>query len=157
MTLKIGDLAPEFIMPIGENSNINLADLKGKFVVLYFYPKDDTPGCTIEAGNFNKLKVEFDKLNAVIIGVSKDDVNSHDKFKKKYCLEFDLASDFNSDICEKYGVWLQKSIFGKKYMGIERSTFLIDTEGKIAYIWLKVKINGHPQDVLNQIRQISTI
>ncbi len=154
MTLKIGDTAPNFTMPIGDNSKINLSDLAGKVVVLYFYPKDDTPGCTIEAGDFNKLKLEFEKMNSVIIGVSKDDLNSHDKFKKKYCLDFDLASDSNSDTCEKYGVWVEKSMFGKKYMGVNRATFLIDKKGKIAYIWSKVQVTGHAEDVLNQVRKI---
>ncbi|WP_375358910.1 thioredoxin-dependent thiol peroxidase [Candidatus Tisiphia endosymbiont of Neophilaenus lineatus] len=154
MTLKIGDIAPNFTMPIDNNSTVNLLDLAGKVVVLYFYPKDDTPGCTIEAGDFNKLKLEFEKMNAVIIGVSKDDLNSHDKFKKKYCLDFDLASDSNSDTCEKYGVWVEKSMFGKKYMGVNRATFLIDKKGKIAYIWSKVQVAGHAEDVLNQVRKI---
>lgn len=154
MTLKIGDIAPNFTMPIDNNSTVNLSDLAGKVVVLYFYPKDDTPGCTIEAGDFNKFKLEFEKMNAVIIGVSKDDLNSHDKFKKKYCLDFDLASDSNSDTCEKYGVWVEKSMFGKKYMGVNRATFLIDKKGKIAYIWSKVQVAGHAEDVLNQVRKI---
>ena len=154
MILKIGDIAPNFTMPIDNNSTVNLSDLAGKVVVLYFYPKDDTPGCTIEAGDFNKLKLEFEKMNAVIIGVSKDDLNSHDKFKKKYCLDFDLASDSNSDTCEKYGVWVEKSMFGKKYMGVNRATFLIDKKGKIAYIWSKVQVVGHAEDVLNQVRKI---
>ncbi|MDR0296638.1 MAG: thioredoxin-dependent thiol peroxidase [Rickettsia sp.] len=154
MTLKIGDIAPNFTMPIGENSKINLSDLVGKFVVLYFYPKDDTPGCTIEAGDFNKLKSEFERMNAVIVGVSKDNLDSHDKFKKKYCLDFALASDSNSDTCKKYGVWVEKSMFGKKYMGVERTTFLIDKKGKIAYIWSKVQVAKHAEDVLNQLRKI---
>lgn len=154
MTLKIGDTAPNFTMPIGENSKINLSDLVGKFVVLYFYPKDDTPGCTIEAGDFNKLKPEFERMNAVIVGVSKDNLDSHNKFKKKYCLDFDLASDSNSDSCEKYGVWVEKSMFGKKYMGVERTTFLIDKKGKIAYIWAKVQVAKHAEEVLNQLRKI---
>ncbi len=152
MILKVGDIAPHFTMPIGENSKINLSDLAGKFVVLYFYPKDDTPGCTIEAGDFNKLKPEFEKMNAVIVGVSKDNLDSHDKFKKKYCLDFDLASDSNSDTCEKYGVWVEKSMFGKKYMGVERTTFLIDKKGKIAHIWSKVQVAKHAEDVLNQLQ-----
>lgn len=154
MTLKIGDTAPNFTMPIGENIKINLSDLAGKFVVLYFYPKDDTPGCTIEAGDFNKLKPEFEKMNAVIVGVSKDNLDSHDKFKRKYCLDFDLASDSNSDTCEKYGVWVEKSMFGKKYMGVERTTFLIDKKGKIAHIWSKVQVAKHAEDVLNQVRKM---
>lgn len=155
MILKVGDIAPNFTMPIGEDSKINLSDLSGKFVVLYFYPKDDTPGCTIEAGDFNRLKPEFKKMNTVIVGVSKDSLDSHDKFKKKYCLDFDLASDSNSDTCEKYGVWVEKSMFGKKYMGVERTTFLIDKKGKIAHIWAKVQVAKHAEDVLNQLRKIN--
>ncbi|KAJ6645066.1 Chaperone protein HtpG, partial [Pseudolycoriella hygida] len=127
---------------------------KGKFVVLYFYPRDDTPGCTMQAGSFNRLKAEFEKMQAVIIGVSKDDLDSHDKFKKKYCLEFDLASDANSDVCEKYQVWGEKSMFGKKYMGIERTTFLIDKDGKIACIWPKVQVKGHAEEIgLNMVQE----
>ncbi|UCM85841.1 MAG: thioredoxin-dependent thiol peroxidase [Rickettsia endosymbiont of Culicoides impunctatus] len=155
MILKVGDIAPNFTMPIGEDSKINLSDLSGKFVVLYFYPKDDTPGCTIEADDFNRLKPEFEKMNTVIVGVSKDNLDSHDKFKKKYCLDFDLASDSNSDTCEKYGVWVEKSMFGKKYMGVERTTFLIDKKGKIAHIWSKVQVAKHAEDVLNQLRKIN--
>lgn len=151
MTLQIGDNAPDFSMKIAQDKEVKLAELQGKFIVLYFYPRDDTPGCTIEAGDFNKLKPEFEKLNAVIIGVSKDDLTSHDKFKSKYCLEFNLASDANSDTCEKYGVWSEKSMFGKKYMGVDRATFLIDKEGKIAYVWPKVQINGHAKEVLEKI------
>ncbi len=155
MILKVGDIAPNFTMPIGEDSKINLSDLSGKFVVLYFYPKDDTPGCTIEVGDFNRLKPEFEKMNTVIVGVSKDNLDSHDKFKKKYCLDFDLASDSNSDTCEKYGVWVEKSMFGKKCMGVERAAFLIDKKGKIAHIWSKVQVAKHAEDVLNQLRKIN--
>lgn len=151
MTLTIRDAAFDFSVPVSGNKNIKLSDLKGKFVVLYFYPKDDTPGCTIEAQDFNKLKPEFEKLNAVIIGISKDNLKSHDKFKEKYCLEFDLASDADSDICEQYGVWIQKSMFGKKYMGIDRATFLLDKDKDhtIMHIWRNVKVKGHAQEVLN--------
>ncbi|WP_341764524.1 thioredoxin-dependent thiol peroxidase [Candidatus Tisiphia endosymbiont of Beris chalybata] len=152
--LKIGDNAPDFTMLVGENNNISLSKLAGKFVVLYFYPKDDTPGCTVEARGFSQLKLAFEKLNTIIIGVSKDDLNAHDKFKKKYSLEFDLASDFNSNTCENYGVWEEKSIFGKKYMSIGRTTFLIDTEGKIAHIWRKVQVKGHAEEVLKQIENL---
>jgi peroxiredoxin Q/BCP len=154
MTLKVGDKAPDFSMPTDGSSNISLSNLLGKFVVLYFYPKDDTPGCTIEANNFNKKKSEFEKMNALIVGVSKDDLNSHKKFKAKYCLDFDLASDNNSDTCEKYGVWVEKSMFGKKYMGVERSTFLIDKQGKIAYIWPKVSVTNHAEEVLEQLKKL---
>ena len=152
--LNIGDNAPEFEMPTKAGASIRLADLKGKFVILYFYPKDDTPGCTIEAGEFNKLKPEFEKMNAVIVGVSKDDLNSHQKFADKYCLEFDLASDKDSGISEKYGVWGEKSMYGKTYMGINRTTFLIDKEGKIAHIWLGVDVKGHASAVLDKIKEL---
>lgn len=154
-SLNIGDAAPDFSMPINDKTQLNLSDLKGKFVVLYFYPKDDTAGCTLEANDFNKLKAEFKKHDAVIIGVSKDDLNSHSKFQQKYCLEFDLASDASSDTCERYGVWGEKSMYGKKYMGITRSTFLIDKEGKIAYIWFSVSVPRHAEEVLKKLREIN--
>lgn len=149
--LKIGNNAPNFTALIGDNNSISLSELVGKFVVLYFYPKDDTPGCTIEAQDFSRLKPEFEKRNAIIIGVSKDNLTSHDNFKKKYGLECALASDANSNLCEQYEVLGEKSIFGKKYMGIERTTFLIDREGKIAHIWQKVQVKGHAEEVLKQI------
>ena len=152
--LNIGDKAPDFEMPTKDGTIVKLASLQGKFVVLYFYPKDDTPGCTIEAGEFNKFKPEFEKLGGVIIGVSKDDLNSHHKFKEKYCLEFDLASDKDSDTCENYGVWGEKSMYGKTYMGINRTTFLIDKEGTIAHIWREVAVNGHAGAVLDKIKEL---
>jgi len=151
-TLQVGDKAPDFTIPIGGGVDLSLSDLKGKYIILYFYPKDDTPGCTIEAQDFNRLKPEFEKLKTAIIGVSKDSLGSHDKFKEKYCLNFDLASDIDADTCEKYGVWIEKSMYGKKYMGINRATFLIDFEGKIAHIWPKVSAEGHAQEVLDTVR-----
>lgn len=153
MELNIGDIAPDFAMNISEERVIKLSELHGKNVVLYFYPKDDTPGCTIEACNFNALKKEFEAVNAVVLGVSKDDLKSHNKFKSKYDLVFDLASDPNGATCEAYGVWAQKSMFGKKYMGILRTTFLIDPHGKISYIWRDVSVTGHAQEVLDKLRQ----
>ena len=147
-TLKIGDLAPSFYA-----DGFNLEDFKGKILVLYFYPKDDTPGCTIEAKEFSQNKAIFDSLGAKILGVSKDNKDSHEKFKNKYCLTFDLLSD-DSDVCEKYGVWVSKSMFGKKYMGIERSTFLIDAKGVISYIWPKVKVNDHALEVIAKIKEL---
>lgn len=154
MTLEIGKKAHDLSLHIGKDKVINLSDLKGKFVILYFYPKDDTPGCTIEAQDFNKLKPEFDKYNAVIIGVSKDKLDSHDKFKTKYCLEFDLASDADSNLCEQYGVWIEKSMFGKKYMGIDRATFLLDQEGVVKHIWRSVNAKGHAKAVLTKLRDM---
>lgn len=153
--LKIGDNAPEFLINISENKQVSLKDLKGKYVVLYFYPKDDTPGCTLEAMDFNELLAEFTKLNTVILGVSKDNLKSHDKFKDKYSLKFNLGADTEADTCTKYSVIAEKSMFGKKYMGIKRATFLIDPEGKIAHIWPKVSVEGHGRDVLEKIRSLS--
>jgi peroxiredoxin Q/BCP len=149
--LEIGDRAPDFEMSTDNDKVIKLGNLKGSLVILYFYPKDDTPGCTIEAKEFNDLKGEFDKYNAIIIGVSKDNLKSHQKFKEKYCLNFDLAFD-DAGICEKYSVWGEKSMYGKKYMGINRATFLIGKDGNIAHIWPKVSPNGHAKEVLDVIK-----
>ena len=145
--LKPGDKAPDFSMPADGGGNVKLSDFKGRKLVLYFYPKDDTPGCTTESCDFRDNIKSFEKLNAQIIGISKDSVKSHDKFKAKYDLNFPLASDENSDVCERYGVWKEKSMYGKKYMGIERSTFLIDENGKIAQAWYGVKVPGHVEKV----------
>ena len=152
--LQIGDVAPDFNVAIAEDKNISLSDLSGKYVVLYFYPKDSTPGCTSQAKDFNALLPEFKKLDVEVIGVSKDSLKSHDKFKDLYDLQFHLGSDIDCDLCKDYGAWAQKSMFGKKYMGINRTTFLIDKVGKIAYIWPKVKVKGHVQEVLEQIRDL---
>lgn len=152
--LKIGDQAPEFSVRISEDKNINLKDLRGKYVVLYFYPKDDTPGCTIEAVDFNELLPDFTGLNTVVLGISKDNLESHDKFREKYNLQFHLGSDEMGSLCTNYDVWAEKSMFGKKYMGINRSTFLIDTVGKIAYIWLNVSPSGHAMEVINKLREL---
>lgn len=149
--LKIGDIAPEFELPVSEKEKISLKSLKGKKVVLYFYPKDDTPGCTLEAKDFSNLLAEFHKHNAEVIGVSKDSLKSHDKFAQKCSLNLKIASDENSDIAEKYGVWMQKSFMGKKYMGIERSTFLIDEQGKITKVWPNVSVIGHAKEVLQEV------
>lgn len=153
MELNIGDVAPDFTMKVSEERVVTLSELRGKNVVLYFYPKDDTPGCTIEACNFNSLKKDFEVANAVVLGISKDDIKSHNKFKAKYDLGFDLASDPDGETCESYGVWAQKSMFGKKYMGILRTTFLIDGQGKISYIWRNVNVVGHAKEVLETIKQ----
>jgi peroxiredoxin Q/BCP len=152
--LNVGDKAPAFNLPTDGAGNVSLAGLKGKNVVLYFYPKDDTPGCTIEAKDFRDLMSEFEKSNTVIIGLSKDDVKSHDKFKEKFCLPFTLASDTDGSTCEAYGVWVEKSMYGKKYMGIERATFLIDAKGSIAHIWPKVKVDGHAKEVLEAAKKL---
>jgi len=148
MSVDVGDKAPAFTMKKDGGGTVSLKDLKGKNVVLYFYPKDDTPGCTKEAIAFRDMHKDFDKANTVIIGVSKDSVAKHDKFKAKHDLTFDLASDEDSDICEKFDVWKEKNMYGKKYMGIERSTFLIDGKGVIREAWRKVKVPGHAEAVL---------
>ncbi|MFY7779098.1 MAG: thioredoxin-dependent thiol peroxidase, partial [Elstera sp.] len=148
MSLDVGTQAPDFTLPTDGNGSVTLSALKGKPVVLYFYPKDDTSGCTAEACQFRDMHPDFSGAEAVIIGLSKDSVASHDKFKKKYELPFMLAADTEGAACEAYGVWVEKSMYGKKYMGIERATFLIDRDGKIAKIWRKVKVPGHGADVL---------
>lgn len=153
-SLAAGDRAPDFLLPAGGGKNISLSALKGKNVVLYFYPKDDTPGCTVEAKDFRDAMKEFEKLDTVILGVSKDSVESHDKFKKKYCLPFALLSDGSGKTCEDYGVWVEKSMYGKTYMGIERATFLIGKDGAICNIWRKVKVEGHVQEVLDNIKAL---
>ena len=154
MSLKIGDAAPAFSLPTDGGGTISLAGLKGRNVCLYFYPKDDTSGCTKEAIAFNGLRADFAAANTTIIGLSADSVASHDKFKKKYDLGFTLASDEAKAALEAYGVWVEKSMYGKKYMGIERTTVLIDTAGKVAAIWNKVKVDGHAEEVLAAARSL---
>ena len=151
-TLAVGDLAPIFTLPGDGGSEISLSSLKGRKVVLYFYPKDDTSGCTKEAIAFNGLRKSFEKAGAVIIGVSPDSPKSHDKFKNKYDLEFPLASDESKSMLEAYGVWVEKSMYGRKYMGVERTTILIGSDGKILAIWPKVKVDGHAKDVLAAVK-----
>lgn len=145
--LSINMIAPDFTLPVDGGADITLSDFKGKNVVLYFYPKDDTPGCTTESCAFRDALPDFEKLDAVIIGLSKCSVKKHDKFKEKYSLNFPLASDENGSVCEAYGTWVEKSMYGRKYMGIDRSTFLINKEGKIVHIWRKVKVTGHVDEV----------
>lgn len=149
--LNIGDKAPDFTLPKDGNGEITLSELRGKKVVLYFYPKDDTSGCTSQAQQFTALNDEFTNAGAIIIGVSKDSVKSHDKFKAKYGISFALLSDESLDVANKYGVWVEKSMYGRKYMGMERATFLIDGEGKIEKVWHKVKITGHIEEVLASV------
>ena len=146
--LSVGDLAPDFSLPGDGGSTISLSSYRGKKVVVYFYPKDDTSGCTKEAIEFNGLKAEFAKANTVIIGMSPDSVKSHDKFKAKYELEFQIAADEEKSALEAYGVWVEKSMYGRKYMGVERTTVLIGTDGRILAIWPKVKVDGHAAEGL---------
>ena len=152
--LAIGDTAPAINLPRDGGETVSLADFKGKSVVLYFYPKDDTSGCTKEAIGFTESVAAFDALNTVILGVSKDSVKKHDKFIAKYDLKIALLSDEDGTTCEDYGVWVEKSMYGKTYMGIERATFLIDADGKIAQIWRKVKVPGHVDAVLDAVRAL---
>lgn len=154
MTLKVGDKAPDFTLPGDGGSEISLAKLKGKNVVLYFYPRDDTPGCTKEACNFRDAAAPYKKAEAVVIGVSKDSVASHDKFKKKYELPFALGSDKELTTAKAYGVWVEKSFMGRKFMGMERATFLIDGKGVIRGIWHKVKVPGHSDEVLEAAKAL---
>ncbi len=148
MTLTAGATAPDFTLPTDGGGSVTLSALRGQNVILYFYPKDDTPGCTTEACGFRDAMPDFAGADAVVIGVSKDSVASHDKFKTKYELPFTLAADTDGHVCEAYGVWVEKSNYGRKYMGIERTTFLIGKDGMIKRVWNKVKVNGHVAEVL---------
>ncbi|MSP94949.1 MAG: peroxiredoxin [Alphaproteobacteria bacterium] len=146
--LKIGDKAPAFTAPTDGGGKLSLSELKGKTVVLYFYPKDDTSGCTAEAIAFTQSQKAFKAAGAVVIGISKDSPASHDKFKAKHSLGVSLAADEDTRIAQAYGVWVEKSMYGRRYMGMERATFLIDGKGVIRQIWRKVKVNGHAAEVL---------
>ena len=146
--LQEGDKAPAFNLASDGGGKVSLKSLAGKKIVLYFYPKDDTSGCTREAIDFSGMKKDFTKVGAEVIGVSPDSVKSHDKFKAKHDLGIALLSDEDKTMLEAYGVWTERSMYGRKYMGVERSTFLIDSKGKIARIWRKVKVDGHAKEVL---------
>lgn len=152
--LMIGSPAPDFTLPRNGEGTVTLSKLQGKAVILYFYPKDDTSGCTAEAIDFSALGGQFEAANAVVIGISPDSVKSHDKFAAKHSLSVMLASDEERKVLEAYGVWKEKSMYGKKYMGVERTTFLIGRDGKIAEIWNKVKVAGHAQAVLEAAKKL---
>jgi peroxiredoxin Q/BCP len=154
MSLAAGVPAPDFTLPTDGGGSVTLSALKGQSVILYFYPKDDTSGCTAEACGFRDSFPNFKGAKAAIIGISKDSVASHDKFKAKYDLPFILASDHESQTCEAYGVWAEKSMYGRKYMGIERTTFLIDGTGTIRRVWNKVKVPGHVAEVLKAAAEL---
>ena len=154
MPLQEGTAAPDFTLPTDGEGSVTLSDLKGGPVVVYFYPKDDTPGCTTEAKDFTELSGEFDALGAKIIGISKDPVKKHDKFKAKHSLNLILASDEESDVCERFDAWGIKKMYGKEYEGIIRSTVLIDGAGNVAKIWPKVKVKGHAQEVLDAAKAL---
>ena len=154
MTVEVGKKAPDFTLATDGGGKVKLSELKGGPVVLYFYPKDDTSGCTAEACAFGEQFPKFKKSAATIIGVSRDSVAAHDKFKKKYNLPFTLGSDEDGKVTEKYGVWVEKSLYGRKYMGIERATFLIDDKGVVQKVWRKVKVKGHADDVLAAVKAL---
>ena len=153
-TLDVGSTAPDFTMPTDGGGSVTLSSLRGRPVVLYFYPKDDTSGCTSEACGFRDALPDFSGVDAVIIGVSKDSVASHDKFKAKHELPFTLASDTDGSVCEAYGTWVEKSMYGRKYMGIDRATFLIDKDGVLRGVWRKVKVTGHVAAVLKAVKAL---
>jgi len=152
--IAVGDLAPAFELPQGGGGTLSLSSYRGKPVVLYFYPKDDTSGCTAEAIAFSGLKPQFEKAGAVVIGMSPDSVKSHDKFKTKHKLAVELVSDEDKKVLEAYGVWAEKSMYGRKYMGVERTTFLIGPDGKVARVWRKVKVPGHAEEVLEAVKAL---
>jgi peroxiredoxin Q/BCP len=149
-----GSKAPDFVLETDGGGKVRLSDLKGRAVVLYVYPKDDTSGCTVEALAFSALKKKFEAAGATVIGVSPDPVKSHDKFKAKHDLSIMLAADPDKKMLERYGVWVEKSMYGRKYMGAERSTFLIDPQGKVAKVWRKVKVPGHADEVLAAVKEL---
>jgi peroxiredoxin Q/BCP len=155
MSLNTGDPAPDFTLPGSGGTAIALAAMRGHKVVLYFYPKDDTSGCTLEAQGFNGLLPDFAAADTRVIGLSPDPVKSHDKFCSKYGLQFPLASDESKAVLEAYGVWVEKSMYGRKYMGVERTTVLVDREGRIAQVWPKVKVPGHAEAVLEAARALA--
>jgi peroxiredoxin Q/BCP len=150
--LEVGGPAPPFDLPKDGGGTASLAAYKGRKLVLYFYPKDDTEGCTAEAIAFNGLRPAFQAAGAELLGVSADSVKSHEKFKKKYGLAFPLASDETTEMLEAYGVWIEKNMYGRRFMGVERTTFLIGPDGKILRIWRKVKVPGHVEDVLEAVK-----
>lgn len=153
MVLKVGDKAPDFTLTTDEGHPLSLHSLEGKNVILYFYPKDNTPGCTRQACDFRDSIAQFADNQTVILGISKDGVQKHQQFKEKYALPFTLLADEKGDVCEKYGIINKKSLFGKTFLGIQRSTFLIDKENVIRAIWRKVKVTGHIKQVLDELNK----
>ena len=154
MQLKEKNKSPNFKLPSTDNSIFELNKIKNKNIILYFYPKDDTPGCTIESKDFSKLNSLINKNNTIVLGISKDSIESHLKFKKKYNLKFNLLSDENLSVIKKYGVWGKKTFLGKKYMGIIRTTFLINSKGKIHKIWSNVRVKDHAKEVFDEVKKI---
>ena len=154
MTLKINSKAPTFTSPSTSKKNFSLKDSLGKYVVLYFYPKDNTSGCTIETNDFNKLHLAFKKLGCEVYGISKDNLESHDKFRDKYKIKFDLLADEELKLLKKYKVWGKKKFMGREFMGTIRSTYLIDKKGKILMVWNNVKVKDHAKEVLETLKKI---
>lgn len=154
--LEAGQAAPPVRLPADSSETFDIADHSGKIIVLYFYPKDDTSGCTKEAIGFSERIGEFETEGAVVIGISKDSIKSHDKFKQKHDLKVTLLSDEDGAVCSRFGVWVEKSMYGRKYMGIERATFLVDETGTIRQIWRKVKVPGHVDKVLEAVRNLKS-
>lgn len=152
--MKIGDFVPDLALPSSNGDSVSLHDFKGRYIVLYFYPKDDTPGCTKEACEFRDQHEDFSELDAVIVGVSKDPLKKHEAFINKYDLPFVLLSDENLELLKAFGAWTEKSMYGKSFMGIERCTFLIDPEGKVVKAWRKVKVTNHVKEVLEALREL---
>ena len=147
--------ASNFTLPSTNKKNFTLKDALGRYVVLYFYPKDDTPGCTIETNDFNKLLSKFKKLNCEVYGISKDSIKSHDKFREKYKIKFDLLSDEETKVLKKYKVWAKKKFMGREFMGVIRSTFLIDKKGKTLKVWNNIKVKDHAKEVLETLESIA--
>lgn len=150
-----GDKVPEFVLPTDDGGTISLADLAGRTAVIYFYPKDDTPGCTTEAKDFTRLAPEFKAAGVAVIGISPDSVKKHQKFREKYELDVRLAADEDHAVAERFGVWVEKSMYGRKYMGVDRATFLIDAKGRVVEAWRKVKVPGHAEEVLAAARRLA--
>ncbi|HEY2761157.1 MAG TPA: thioredoxin-dependent thiol peroxidase, partial [Pirellulales bacterium] len=153
--IETGQLAPDFMLPADDGTKIRLAELKGQPVVVYFYPKDDTPGCTKEACAFRDRSKELKKLGAVLLGISADSVESHERFRDKFELNFPLLADEGHQVAEQYGAWREKNMYGKKSMGIQRSTYLIDPAGKVARVWKAVQVDGHDEHVIAALKEIA--
>lgn len=150
-----GAKAPAFKLPTDDGGNVSSKDLVGRPAVIYFYPKDDTPGCTTEAKDFTRLAPDFKRAGVAVVGISPDSVKKHQKFREKHDLDIRLAADEDHAVAEKFGVWIEKSLYGRKYMGVDRSTFLIDAKGRVAEVWHKVKVPGHAEEVLEAARKLA--
>ncbi len=154
MTIKMGGAAPDFTLASDGGGTLSLIEMKGKIAVLFFYPKDDTTGCTLEAKDFSDRVPEFAKIGAAVVGISPDSVKSHGRFKAKHGITVTLLSDETKEMLQTYGLWVEKSMYGRKYMGVERTTLLLDASGKVAQVWEKVKVPGHAQEVLEAARRL---